>query len=115
MSEHEDAARRVTELVDLINQHRRAYYEGNTVLVSDADYDALLQELQALEELEAKFPDLVTGDSPTQTVGGSANVAFSPVTHLERMMSLDNAFSAEELKAWASKMGDGTSNVEHEV
>ena len=103
MSEHEDAARRVTELVDLINQHRRAYYEGNTVLVSDAEYDALLQELEALE---AKFPELVTGDSPTQTVGGSANVAFSPVTHLERMMSLDNAFSAEELKAWAGKMGD---------
>lgn len=103
MSEHEDAARRVTELVDLVNQHRRAYYEGNTVLVSDAEYDALLQELEALE---AKFPELVTGDSPTQTVGGSANVAFSPVTHLERMMSLDNAFSAEELKAWAGKMGD---------
>jgi DNA ligase (NAD+) len=103
VSEHEDAARRVTELVDLINQHRRAYYEGNTVLVSDAEYDALLQELEALE---AKFPELVTGDSPTQTVGGSANVAFSPVTHLERMMSLDNAFSAEELKAWAGKMGD---------
>lgn len=103
MSEHDIAAKRVSELVDLINQHRRAYYEGNTVLVSDAEYDALLQELEALE---AKFPELVTGDSPTQTVGGSANVAFSPVTHLERMMSLDNAFSADELKAWASKMGD---------
>ncbi len=103
MSEHESAAARVNELVDLINTHRRAYYEGNTVLIADAEYDALLQEL---ESLEAKYPELVTGDSPTQTVGGSANVAFSPVTHLERMMSLDNAFSAEELIAWAAKVGD---------
>ena len=103
MNEHELAAARVTELVDQINTHRRAYYEGNTVLISDAEYDALLHELEALE---AKFPELITGDSPTQTVGGSANVAFSPVTHLERMMSLDNAFSAEELRAWATKMGD---------
>ena len=103
MSEHDIAAKRVSELVDQINTHRRAYYEGNTVLIADADYDALLQELEALE---AKFPELITGDSPTQTVGGTANVAFSPVTHLERMMSLDNAFSADELKAWASKMGD---------
>ncbi len=103
MSEHESAAARVNELVDLINTHRRAYYEGNTVLIADAEYDALLQEL---ESLEAKYPELVTGDSPTQTVGGSANVAFSPVTHLERMMSLDNAFSAEELRAWAAKVGN---------
>jgi DNA ligase (NAD+) len=103
LSEHESAAARVNELVDLINTHRRAYYEGNTVLIADAEYDALLQEL---ESLEAKYPELVTGDSPTQTVGGSANVAFSPVTHLERMMSLDNAFSSEELRAWAAKVGD---------
>ena len=103
MSEHELAASRVNELVDQINTHRRAYYEGNTVLISDSEYDALLQELEALE---AKFPELITGDSPTQTVGGSANVAFSPVTHLERMMSLDNAFSAEELRAWAAKVGE---------
>ena len=102
MSEHEDAAKRVTELVDEINRHRRAYYEGNTVLIADAEYDALVLELEALE---AKFPELITGDSPTQTVGGSANVAFAPVTHLERMMSLDNAFSFEELKAWADKTG----------
>jgi len=103
LSEHDIAAKRVSELVDQINTHRRAYYEGNTVLIADSEYDALLHELEALE---AKYPELIPGDSPTQTVGGTANVAFSPVTHLERMMSLDNAFSADELKAWASKMGD---------
>ncbi len=99
---HEAAARRVNELVDQINAHRRAYYEGNTVLISDAEYDALMLEL---ERLERENPDLITGDSPTQTVGGSANVAFAPIEHLERMMSLDNAFSAEELDAWMAKTG----------
>jgi DNA ligase (NAD+) len=99
---HEAAARRVNELVDQINAHRRAYYEGNTVLISDAEYDALMLEL---ERLERENPDLITGDSPTQTVGGSANVAFAPIEHLERMMSLDNAFSAEELDAWIGKTG----------
>ena len=103
MNEHELAAARVNELVDQINTHRRAYYEGNTVLISDAEYDELLKELEALE---AKYPELVTGDSPTQTVGGSANVAFSPVTHLERMMSLDNAFSEDDLRAWAARVGE---------
>ena len=103
MSEHDEAAAKVASLVDEINRHRRAYYEGNTVLVSDAEYDAMLHELEALE---AKYPELVTGDSPTQTVGGQANIAFSPVTHLERMMSLDNAFNFDELKAWANRVGD---------
>ena len=97
----EAAIARVNELVDLINTHRRAYYEGNTVLVSDAEYDALMLEL---EKLEAENPDLITGDSPTQTVGGAASSTFAPVTHLERMMSLDNVFSREEFLAWAEKV-----------
>jgi DNA ligase (NAD+) len=97
---HDEAEARVNALVDQINAHRRAYYEGNTVLISDAEYDALLKEL---EHLENQFPELITGDSPTQTVGGQANQAFSPVTHLERMMSLDNVFSKEELTAWIQK------------
>ena len=97
---HEDAAKRVAELVDEINRHRRAYYEGNTVLVSDADYDAMLKEL---ERLEAEFPDLITGDSPTQTVGGVANQVFSPVAHAARMWSLDNVFSDDEMREWLGK------------
>ncbi len=100
----EAAKNRVAELVDLINQHRRAYYEGNTVLISDAEYDALLHELEALER---EHPELITGDSPTQTVGGSANQTFSPVTHLDRMWSLDNVFSDEEMLAWLDKAGKG--------
>jgi DNA ligase (NAD+) len=102
-SQHE-AAKRVEELVDSINQHRRAYYEGNTVLIADAEYDELLKEL---ELLESQHPELITGDSPTQTVGGSANQAFAPVEHLDRMMSLDNVFSHEEMRAWVAKAGAG--------
>ena len=101
---HESAAQRVSELVDELNRLRRAYYEGNTVLISDAEYDALLKELESLEN---RFPELITGDSPTQTVGGSANQAFAPVEHLDRMMSLDNVFSFDEFRTWAERGGNG--------
>ena len=99
----EKPALRIAFLVDEINKHRRAYYQENTVLISDAEYDSLMQEL---ELLESKHPELITGDSPTQSVGGSANEAFSPVEHLDRMWSLDNAFDDEELSAWAKRVGE---------
>jgi DNA ligase (NAD+) len=95
---------RVSELVDLINKHRTSYYQSNTSLISDADYDKLMREL---EQLEAKHPELITGDSPTQTVGGEVSQTFAPVEHLERMMSLDNVFSEDELDAWLEKSGGG--------
>lgn len=95
---------RVAQLVDTINQHRAAYYQSNTSLISDADYDKLMREL---EQLESKYPELITGDSPTQTVGGEASQTFAPVEHLERMMSLDNVFSYEELDGWLEKTGGG--------
>lgn len=98
------AANRIQELVDEINKHRRAYYEGNTVLIADAEYDALMYEL---ELLESQHPELITGDSPTQTVGGSANQTFAPVEHLDRMMSLDNVFSHDEMRSWVAKAGTG--------
>ncbi len=98
------AANRIQALVDEINRHRRAYYEGNTVLIADAEYDSLMHEL---ELLEAQHPELISGDSPTQTVGGSANQAFAPVEHLDRMMSLDNVFSHEEMRAWLAKTSQG--------
>jgi DNA ligase (NAD+) len=105
LKELEQAEKRVQELVDLINTHRAAYYQSNTSLISDADYDKLMREL---EQLEAKFPQLITGDSPTQSVGGEVSATFSPVTHLERMMSLDNVFSDEELASWLDKAGSGS-------
>jgi DNA ligase (NAD+) len=95
---------RANELVDLINKHRAAYYQSNTSLISDAEYDSLMREL---EKLEAKYPELITGDSPTQSVGGEASQTFQPSVHLEKMMSLDNVFSMEELDAWLEKAGGG--------
>jgi DNA ligase (NAD+) len=95
---------RVAELVDAINEHRSAYYQLNISLISDADYDKLMREL---EGLESKHPELITGDSPTQTVGGEASQTFAPVEHLERMMSLDNVFTSDELDSWLEKTGGG--------
>ena len=103
MSDFEAAKSRHAELVDQINHLRAAYYEGNTVLVSDAEYDSLVHEL---ELLESTHPQLITADSPTQTVGGSASATFSPVEHLERMWSLDNVFSHEEFRDWAARSAD---------
>src|SRR5258708_9849661 len=68
--------------------------------MSDAEYDALMRELRVLEE---RYPDLRTPDSPTQRVGDLISTDFAPVEHLERLLSLDNAFSAEELDAWAAR------------
>lgn len=99
-----EAAQRVSQLVDGLNSYRRAYYEGNSSLISDAEYDKLQLELT---DLEQKYPELISGDSPTQTVGGFANQTFDPVEHLERMMSLDNVFSADELRSWVERVGEG--------
>ena len=104
MSAAQKVRERVSELVDLINKHRASYYQSNTSLISDADYDKLMREL---EQLESKHPELITGDSPTQTVGGEVSQTFTPVEHLERMMSLDNVFSDQELDAWLEKSGGG--------
>lgn len=95
---------RALELVDLINKHRFAYYQSNTSLISDADYDKLMREL---EQLESKYPQLINGDSPTQSVGGEASQTFQPSVHLEKMMSLDNVFSMEDLDSWLEKTGGG--------
>jgi DNA ligase (NAD+) len=104
VSQDHKVRQRVAELVDLINKHRSSYYQSNTSLISDADYDKLMREL---EQLEAKHPELITGDSPTQSVGGEVSATFSPVEHLEKMMSLDNVFSEEELDSWLEKTGGG--------
>ncbi len=101
----QNPAERIAFLVDEIHRHRRAYYQENSVLISDAEYDKLMQEL---ELLESEHPEFITGDSPTQSIGGYANEAFAPVEHLDRMWSLDNAFDNEELVAWANRV-DATS------
>ena len=90
VGEHElDAPRRVEELRALIAHHNQRYYELDEPEISDAEYDALLVELRALEE---QHPDLIVPDSPTQQVQGWASATFAPVVHRVPMMSLDNAF-----------------------
>lgn len=95
------ARHRWTDLAEQITAHQVAYYLRDAPTVSDADYDELMRELQALE---AEHPDLRTPDSPTQRVGGTFSTEFASVDHLERMLSLDNAFSAEDLQAWAERV-----------
>ncbi|WP_223690286.1 NAD-dependent DNA ligase LigA [Leifsonia poae] len=90
------------ELTTRILELRDAYYERDTVLVSDQEYDGMLHRL---EELERLYPELQSQDSPTQTVGGRAQTTlFDPVEHAERMLSLDNVFSIDEFEAWAAKV-----------
>ncbi|WP_425956460.1 NAD-dependent DNA ligase LigA [Xylanimonas sp. McL0601] len=95
------AQRRWTELRNLVEADQRAYYEQDAPLVSDAEYDARMHELQALE---AAHPALQTPESPTQRVGGAAATGFATVEHVERMLSLDNVFSVEELRAWDARV-----------
>jgi DNA ligase (NAD+) len=94
------ARQRHTELADQVTDHNYRYHVLDAPLVSDAEYDALMRELR---ELEASYPELRTPDSPTQKVGDVISTDFAPVEHLERLLSLDNSFSAEELDAWAAR------------
>lgn len=94
----EEARQRAEELSERILELQEAYYGRDEVLVSDEEYDLLLRELQQLEQ---QFPVLASQDSPTQQVGSAQNILFAPVQHLERMLSLDNAFSFAELEAWS--------------
>ncbi|OJX70113.1 MAG: DNA ligase (NAD(+)) LigA [Micrococcales bacterium 73-13] len=98
-----DAARAEAEaLTERILELREAYYERDTTLVDDAEYDAMVRRLEAIE---AAWPQLAGQDSPTQTVGGGVDsTLFAPVVHAERMYSLDNVFSIEEFEEWAAKV-----------
>jgi DNA ligase (NAD+) len=95
---------RVEELRSLIDHHRYRYHVLDDPEVSDAEYDTLMVELRSVED---RFPELQTADSPTQTVGGSPADLFAPVTHRAPMLSLDNAFSFEELDAWGDRVVRG--------
>ncbi|MDI5968406.1 NAD-dependent DNA ligase LigA [Streptomyces sp. SL13] len=88
-------------LAEQVEEHRFRYYVNDQPVVSDADFDRLLRELEALEE---EYPALRTPDSPTQKVSGAYETEFTSVRHRERMMSLDNAFDDEELGAWADRV-----------
>ncbi|MFE3291195.1 NAD-dependent DNA ligase LigA [Rhodococcus sp. NPDC059234] len=88
-------------LAEEVREHQFRYYVRDSPIVSDGEFDALLGRLIALEE---SHPDLRTPDSPTQLVGGGFATEFTAVDHLERMLSLDNVFDEDELRAWIAKV-----------
>jgi len=96
----DDARTRHRDLSEELDRYAFAYYVLDQPLTSDGQYDELMGELKGLE---AEHPALVTPDSPSQKVNGGFTATFSPVQHLERMQSLDNAFSSDELSAWAAR------------
>ena len=96
-----DARHRWEELAEGIRGDQFAYYVRDAPVSSDAEYDERMRELAALEE---RFPGLRTPDSPTQTVGGTFSTDFQAVEHVQRMMSLDNVFSRDELVAWTDRV-----------
>jgi DNA ligase (NAD+) len=104
-----DPATRIEQLRKLIRYHEDRYYVDQSPEITDAEFDALLKELQALER---DHPDLVTLDSPTQRVGGRAAEGFAAVQHAEPMLSLDNAYNEEELRAFDDRLRRGLDNAQ---
>ena len=100
-SDRAAASARAEALRREIEHHSHRYYVEDSPEISDAAYDALVREL---ETIEAAFPELVTPESPTQRVGAPPSEAFAPVRHSQRMYSLDNAMSFEELDGWFDRL-----------
>ena len=92
---------RMVELAEEIREHQYKYYVQDKPSIPDADFDALLKELQGLE---AAHPELKAHDSPTEMVGGGFATHFAQVDHIEKMMSLDNVFDSSELSTWFDRI-----------
>jgi DNA ligase (NAD+) len=97
-------------LVETVRGHQFRYYVLDAPTVSDAEFD---RQFHRLQELEARWPSLVTPDSPTQLVGGGFSTEFAAHDHLERMLSLDNAFDTEALGAWADRVAREVGTAVH--
>ena len=110
--EREQARRRAEELRAVIEKNNRLYYDQDAPELEDFEYDALTRELKAIE---AEFPDLITPDSPTQHVGGTASSKFSKVTHAVKMESLQDAFSEDELREFDTRVREAGIRPEYVV
>lgn len=108
MSIPASARSRWEELVAQVNEARARYYQSDRPTLADEEYDALYRELV---ELENSHPELASGESPTQTVGGERSEMFEPVEHLERMYSLDNVFDDGELTSWFERVVKGIGSL----
>src|SRR3954469_18962967 len=99
--DEKEAAKRVTQLRHEIEEHNRRYHEEDAPTISDREFDELVRELSNLEK---RFPNLATADSPTQRVGGKPLKAFGQITHRVPMLSLDNTYSEEEITDFYRRM-----------
>ncbi len=108
----ESAARRALELRELIAKYDHEYYELDRPSVPDAEYDRLMRELVALE---AKHPQLIVPDSPTQRVSGQVGAGFAPVHHRVPMLSLDNAFSEADIEAFDRRIRTRLGRADAEI
>jgi DNA ligase (NAD+) len=105
-----DIRERHAELSRELDEHAYRYYVLDRPTISDAEYDRLMRELEGIEN---DHPELRTPDSPTQKVAGSFSTQFTPVEHLERMLSLDNAFTDDELAAWGTRIEREIGAIDH--
>ncbi|GAA2099688.1 NAD-dependent DNA ligase LigA [Streptomyces albiaxialis] len=105
-----EAREKHARLAEQIEEHRFRYYVKDAPIVSDAEFDRLLRELEGIEE---EHPPLRTPDSPTQKVAGQYETEFTEVAHRERMLSLDNAFDDDELGEWADRVARELEGVDY--
>ena len=96
-----DARRRIAELSDEIRDHQFRYHVLDKPIISDGEFDVLLQELK---KLESAHPELKADDSPSEVVGGGFSTHFTQHDHIEKMMSLDNVFGVDELEGWFDRI-----------
>lgn len=107
-----EAKERIEKLKQLINRHRYEYHVLNKQEISEEALDSLKKELF---DLEQQFPNLITPDSPTQRVGGKALDEFKKVRHETRMLSLNDAFSEQDMQDWLKRFNDFTAKQEKEA
>jgi DNA ligase (NAD+) len=109
---HAQAAERIAKLRDQINDYRYHYHVLDESIMSEAAADSLKHELSQLEE---QYPDLITPDSPTQRVAGAPSSKFKKVTHSQRMISLNDVFSRQEVEEWAARINKLTPGATTEL
>jgi DNA ligase (NAD+) len=105
-----EAKKEIEKLREQINYHNYQYYVENNPVISDYEYDMLLKKLEALEQ---EFPELITPDSPTQRIGGEPLAGFAEVTHTVPMLSLDNAYSYDELRQFDERAKKVVDDIEY--
>ncbi len=108
MADFEVMRKRAAELKDQLNYHIKRYYDEDAPEITDYEYDMMMRELK---EIESEYPQLITSDSPTQRVGGTASEKFAPVVHTVRMESLLDAFSTDELDAFDQRVKQAAGDV----